>query len=529
MKKVIKKIISLTLCLVLLAAVAAPAGSAAENKGYITIYVEGFSRRLYKNNIDADENEIWPPKVDIEAIVKNDLGPILKELASGIVTGNYDQYCDNIYNALAPIFAEMKLDDNGEASDGSGWGGDMLTDSYDISYSTFPNGRIRFSYDWRLSVEHNAAILEKFIDRVCREQNVEKVNLLGRCMGGNLVNSYLQNAKNIDKVENVVMYIPSTMGMNLIGGLFSGNITFDDETINAFVDYTVNQNNLFGDEVTNQFVTALLALFNELKILGIGLDAFQLAFDNVKDDIVPRLVRATFGTFPGFWAMIPEKYYQEALDYNFGTPELKAQYAGLIEKAESYHDNVQLNAYNRMTELQNNGMRFIVISKYNVPQVPVMPEANMLGDGLGETSNMAFGATAALHNSTLEESYINSLSSEAKKYVSPDKMIDASTCHFPDTTWFIKDCHHNYFPDSVDVLINAFYENKDMTVFTYDEFPQYLQFYGQTDSEASGLIKPIEPVEKEELSDFRKLINSIVNFFKSLVNLILNAFKAKEV
>lgn len=525
MKKKIKRIISLAMTFIMLLTLSAPAFAAED--GYITIYVEGFSRAIYKDNVPLAENEVWPLSVDINAIVKNDLGPILQELAGGLVTGNYDEYCDRIYNALAPIFAGMKLDDNGEASDGSGWGGNVLKDSYSINYKTYPNGRITFSYDWRLSIEYNAEILEQFIERVCAEQNVEKVNLLGRCMGGNLVNAYLQNADNVHRIANVVMYIPSTMGMNLIGGLFSGNITFDDETIDTFVDYVVNKNNLFNDEATNSFVIALVSLLNELKVLGISLDAFQLAFDNVKDDIVPRLVLASFGSFPSFWAMVPEKYYSDAMNYCFGTDELKAQYSKLIEKIESYHDNVQLNAYNKMKELRANGMRFLVISKYDIPLVPVVPEADVLGDGLGDTEYMSFGATTAKHNRTLSESYISSMNEQNKKFLSPDKKIDASTCLFPETTWFIKNCHHNYFPESVDALINTFYENKDMTVFTYEEYPQYLEFYGQSEGEETGFIRPVEGPDEEKPASgtFERLFATIKQFFTSLLNVFLKLFK----
>ena len=62
-------------------------------------------------------------------------------------------------------------------------------------------GYFKFRYDWRLSCEHNAEILEAFINKVCSEKGYSKVNLVGRCLGGNVVSAYLENAENLDKIN----------------------------------------------------------------------------------------------------------------------------------------------------------------------------------------------------------------------------------------------------------------------------------------------------------------------------------------
>ena len=194
----LSKVISLILAVVMLVSVAAPAMSATAADGYITIYVPGYGGTLYKDNVAAEENIIWPLNIDLGDTLLEVAEPLLKELAGGMITGDYESYGQELYDCIVPIFADIQLDKNGEASNGSGRAENMATKPIVTSSANYPNGCVKFVYDWRLSVEENAKILEDFIDRVCAEKHVSKVNLLGRCLGGNIVSAYLQYAKNTD-------------------------------------------------------------------------------------------------------------------------------------------------------------------------------------------------------------------------------------------------------------------------------------------------------------------------------------------
>ena len=131
----------------------------------------------------------------------------------------------------------------------------------------------------------------------------------------------------------------------------------------------------------------------------------------------------------------------------------------------------------------------------------------------------SFGATAAKLDKGLSKSYIDSLAD--KKYVSPDNKIDASTCMFKDTTWFIKDCAHAVFPDSMDDLMAEFINSKGtMTVFTSEKYPQFLQY-----NTADESITPVEGTDPEvpepgsnekRFSSFIRFFTAIMNFFKKL-------------
>ena len=524
-----KRILSLILTVILAFTSILPAFAArVESTDDVIIYIKGYGCTIYKDNIPAEENIIFPKPIDIGGILSNSLSPILSELAQGIITDNYDDYCDEIYNAVEPLFKDCLLDANGEASDGSGWGGDALTADFIVSEVNTPENSILFPYDWRLSPQHNAKILEKFIDRVCREKGVSQVDLMGRCLGMSVVNAYLEEAENIHKVDDVVMYIPGTMGMYVLGALFSGNIDLDSDNINTFLDYYLTNNVVIEDPGMNSFVIAYVNFLNQARALGIAADFLEKALYNIIDDIFPRIIRATYGTFPAFWSMIPHKYFEEAIDFTFNTPQLKKEFAGLISKARDYHDNVQLTCYDTMTKLRNDGMRFMIVSKYDTPVVPLGPEADYNGDFYAETELSSFGATCALYGETLSENHINSLNPIEKRFLSPDLKIDASTCLFPETTWFIKYCLHDHWPEPQDAMAMQFLRDKNMTVFTYEEYPQYLKLtdFVAGGDKTSGVMSPVEgpdPVEKDEgfvsgyISFLKRIYSSIREYFQNLI------------
>lgn len=527
-----KKIISITLALVMLFAMSAPMMNAfaADANKYITIYVEGYGHPLYKNNVPTEENRIYDIDADVGAIVSEVLKPCLEKLAFGILTDNYDAYCDELYNAMAPLYADLKLDPSGEALDGSGWGGDMLTGYYYVNYGKgLSGGRITFEYDWRLAPEHNAEILEKFIDRVCREKGVAKVNVLGRCLGGNIVNAYLENGKNLNKVNKVIMYIPSTMGISTVGAAFSGNIVVQDKAVDNFVDLLVNDMALISDPTMQSLITATVSLLDYAKTLGLGTDALMFIVNKVKGNIIPRLVRDTYGSFPSFWSMCPEEYLDDALALCYGTEELKAEYAGTIEKINSFRE-IRKNAYNRMEEVKANGIDIMVLSKYNLPNLPFSVDGTAQSDMMAETYRTSFGSTSPEFGKTFTESYLASKTEAEKKFISPDLKVDASTCLFPEKTWFIKNSAHSKFPDSVDALMDAFLCNDDFTVFSSEAYPQYMELAADEDkiSPVTGLDDPVpeEGSNAERFSIFVRFMTAIMNFitklFKGNLNLNLN-------
>jgi hypothetical protein len=66
----------------------------------------------------------------------------------------------------------------------------------------------------------------------------------------------------------------------------------------------------------------------------------------------------------------------------------------------------------------------------------------------------SFGATTSLAYDTLSDAYIASrVAAGYGDYISPDLQVDASTCFFPEQTWFAKGATHSNWTKGENALI----------------------------------------------------------------------------
>lgn len=516
----LKKVLSLVLSLLLICSVFVPAVSAAQNEEYPIIYIPGTRNPLYadKNNPSQD-NRIWKIGVDVGAVVKEALAPCLKELALGIVRDDYTAYCDELANTVVPLFSKIVLDKNGEASNGSGVEKESASRSYPAKSGNYGFWDYHFVYDWRLSPMDVCHQLKAHIDRVKTLTGKDKVVLIGRCMGANMISAYFTEYYDhaVESVDNIVMYEPSNLGLDILGAIWSGQVSLDDKQLDLFLDYYLTHEDLIQDEDTAEFVAALVSILNDIRMLGIATDLVNKLLENVGDNLIPRLLLGTFGSFPSFWSMVGKEYYEDAREFVFAGKE--EEYKGFIEKTDDWYYNVMEKLPETMKALEKDGVSIGVLVKYNIPSYPFYTNASQQTDMVSDVYHVSYYATSAPYGETLSDDYINGLAD--KKYLSPDKMIDASTCIFPDRTWFIRDISHDPFPPSIDKLIKAFIDSHgEMTVFSNEAYPQFLQYNAEADT--------ITPLEAEEpagnTTGFMKFINDIVRFFKSFFNVIKNLF-----
>lgn len=515
----VKKIVSVLISLILVLGVMAPAASAAEaEKSYPVIYISGYGGYLYANIGTSEQKIIYPLEVDLEATVKEAIAPFLKELANGYATGNWDKYCDEIYNAVAPIFEEVVLNPDGTAKEKTGVPG--KSSGARLDYSRFSGGEVRLSYDWRLTPVESGKLLGELVDDIIKKQKVDKVNIVGRCFAGNILSSYLQNDPTAaQKVNKAIFYIPSTEGINMIGSLFSGKIDLVSENFDTYAEEILKYEKVIEDEAISDLLTVMLTIFEQATVLELGADFLEDGLEEIKNNIIPRLIRSTYGSFPSFWSMVPAEYLEDAIAFVYNTPELQEEYKGTIEKAREYRDTVQLNSRDNLANLSDD-ININVVSKYNIPLPPLFPECNAMSDGVAETYYTSFGATAADYGTTLSAEHIAAMGEEDKKFLSPDEKIDASTCLFPEKTWFIKNSYHDHFPESGTLLLETIFTTEDMTVFTNEKYPQYL------DAEVTGeTLVPVEGKDKEvpaagsdeaKFNMLFKFIMVILEFFKRL-------------
>ena len=523
----LKKILALALAVIMMCGALPMAASAAEEALDPVIYILGYGGNLFTDRYDYNSEKIYPLEADVAAIVKEAAVPCLTALAAASFTGDYSEYCDSIYDRMAPVYEEILLNPDGTVKvgeDGKISGNQFIPNLNSHNY--FAADEYYFFYDWRLSPLVLKEQIEALVDTAVKSSKTKKVDLVGRCYGANIISAYLAaNSDASEKIDDVIMYVPSTEGIGLIGRLFSGNIELNADTINEYATELLKYESIIEDNFIKEFIDVILLVFEQAEMLHLGTDKLQELIDAIKDDLIPRLVRASYGSFPSFWAMVPEEYFDEAVSFVYNTDEIRKEYAGTLALIEEYHNKVQLTSDAVLKAHAEKGIDIHVISKYNLPSAPLFGDCNPLSDAVAETSLTSFGATTADFGKTLSASYISDMTDAEKKYLSPDEKIDASTCLFPETTWCIKNCYHDYFnADALYTFLDAILATDNMTVATLAEYPQYIDA-GITAETLTPVTEKDAPLP-EEGSDEAKF-SLLYKFIMFIIRTFTKLFKGE--
>lgn len=512
MKHTFKKALSVLLAAIILAVSTVPAFFAADEE-YPIIYVSGMGSAL----VDASGKSIDTAEIDKDYIVNS-----VKEVVSKIPVdpnGSWDEYCDTLFNSFSPIYDEIRLDKNGEASDGSHVKKVWSKNSLIKKHSNYLAEDYHYAYDWRIDPFEVAKDFSKYVDAVREVTGKSKVTIVGRCLGACIITAYLEQEENVwEKVQNVIYYAPSVGGISLLGALFSGQIELDVDALDRFINTYSEKYELLEDSSLQALVVSIISFAKYLKLLGYGTDVIQGIYNRVYENLVPRLALTSYGSFPSFWSMIGPEYYEAARDFVFKGQE--EEYAKMIEKTDHFYYSVTARLPEIIKKLSDRGVNFSYIAKYNTENVPVFKGSNVQGDGLVELTTLSAGATSEKMGCCLSEEYIKKAKENGTdKYISADKLVDASTCLFPDTTWFIKNLDHATMPDSINPLIVSISKgNGSFTVWSSEEFPQYLTF-NAGDESLSPIVKENDNLENTPKDFISSILRLFTNFFKFLKSL----------
>ena len=528
-----KKWISLLLTCCLLLSLCVPAFAETVQGERPMIYLEGQGIYLYTD----DGTLVYDVGVSLTDSLSANSKDLIRYLLRGKTTGNFSAFNDLLYDTIAPAYEAEKLGKDGMPRDGSHVHPDnMWRGQRDLSNieKTIPmtGGRkypvYRWHFDWRLSPITLAEELHDLIDAVLEKTGASQVDLVSRCLSTNIVYAYLYQY-GTEKVHSSVFYAASLHGIGVANALFTGNLVIDDDAVERFAAFYRDQNNLVvRDEPTTDLIFALLSLLNEMKLLGLEIDNIQNTFDKVKGDVLVRILRDSFGTYPSYWSMVSADQYEAARQFVFGGVE--AEWAGLLEKTDAYYE-MQKHMDEFLLSISDK-VHIGVIAKYGFPNFPLSEDACEESDGYVATRFASLGATCADVNKTLEDSYIRAaVQKGSAKYVSADCKIDASTALFPDTTWFIKDLYHTHFPDCINDLCAAFANDDAMTVWTDPAYTQFLQYEATNSAgsdHATGVLSPIRSLEDthDNTAQYQRTFWSVLrDFFKKLGAFLKSLFQ----
>lgn len=467
------------------------------------------------------------------ALGESAVNVLMPFLLEGIMNDKWDNYYAALEKEIGELFTEVRYDENGENWNGSGIS-QLATDlmaSQLSRNSKDKNGNYRydsyhFFYDWRQDPMKTADEFHEYVEDVKEITGHKKVAVIARCLGTSVVMAYLKKY-GTDSIHGVSFNGSVAAGGEIISEPLSGKFVIDVNAINRMLsDFQEIGWFEFDSFITTSVDLAAKTLtatgfeFNETEIYG-----------KLVQGVTSALALSTFFTWPGYWALVCEDDFDNALYYVFGEEgsEKREKYSKLIDKVEDYHDNVMCEIDSILQSLKDNEVKVGVIAKYGFQLAAIAESRDYVADQFATVEKASFGATTSTVYEPLSEDYIAARIAEGKgKYISPDKRIDASTCAFPDSTWFTKGITHSKWTDfETSVLLQVVTADTQLTV---DDF-EYTQFIVYDNETETAYPMTEENFNTESWTANKKLDKpetkkeSIFAFVFSLINWLAELFR----
>lgn len=475
-----KKLISVLLSVILIFTIATPCFAEAEQKvplslsnsdiPVVSIYGDGEPLYNQEGEKVFHFSEILSMLGGTEegAFGEAMINILMPFLIEGLLNDEWDNYYKALEKEIGDIFKEVRLDDNGEDPENTvdvsverkaEMERKLSVNSYETQgFYGFED--YHFIYDWRLDPYAVADLFHEHIEKVKQVTGHDKVAIVIRCLGSSVVFAYIEKY-GLDSIHGISMNSIVSNGAEIISEPISGKFKLDGDAINRFL-YDMKA---LGMLDIDSFINDTINMLEKTEV-------FYMLTDVVKQELYGKLVMgvtsalstSTFFTWPAYWSCVAQEDLDDALLYVFGPEgsEKRNQYAGLIEKIENYHEKVGSKTYEIVKSIKDEGKNLCIISKYGFQIVPICESRNEIGDQFVSTKRSSFGATTADVYQPLEEGYVKQqYAAGLGRYISPDKLVDASTCLFPDYTWFMKGSSHSVWSN---------FENSILyTVATADE------------------------------------------------------------
>ena len=472
MKKT-KVVLCIVLALILVVTTLAPAFASGKKCDCGTapiVQVRGIGETLY----DGEGNPVF----SAENIIKGIL-PAIPGLTYYLATGDTDVLVDALKVAVKDIFAPVSYDNNlnrDSVVTVKGYTSDSVESYVDMSeehsgseytlaqavYNELGEGHsYLFIYDWTANPFDIAEDLNQFIQEVNEKSGHDRVSICAESMGGCMTNTYLA-LYGYDDVENLVMANSAFNGLEMLGQLFIGNPEIDGEALAGLIVQSIYGSAEYASLIPYIPVFEQLALFAN--------DLFEKAGDRIYEEVLIPV----FGYLPSFWCFIPEYHFEEAMEKML--PDAGPE---LLAFVNEYYEKVASKTGDRVKEMvESEDVNYFCVSNYNKFIAPVTETACWNSDGVIETYNTSGFATVADMGTTLGADYVQAVDM-GRNMISPDNIVDASTCQAPMQTWFTKNWGHIAYSlndGTCDFYVWLLTANEQYTIDSNPQYPQFMYF-----------------------------------------------------
>ena len=399
-----------------------------------------------------------------------------------------------VVDAVSSLFEDIEMTNNGDSKY------DITPDWRPKTEDVHRSGEYyHICFDWRLDPYENAEILAEYIDSVLEITGHSKVDIFAHSLGATVLNTYI-SVHGTEKISGCIWYCGAQNGVITVDEIYNGRFKFNAQDVTSFLHEAT------PDTFEYQLLSVLLQGLADIGITGSLLSFTNRIFKSLtKDGSIREILVRSFGKMPGIWALVDDSAYESAKDFMFPSDEDKSENAGLIERIDRYHYNVQVKAEEIMKRTKSEVGKIAVLSCYGFYITPVIADSDIMSDQVIDSARTSCGATFARMGEKLPKS----------ETVSPDRMVDVSTALFPECTWIAKGLTHVKRPDAVDEFFSFIFDfDGQPTVNDNEKYPQYMSYDKNSEKlvpQSQNTLKPAKFAAR-----IRQFRLSIIFFFKNI-------------
>ena len=465
-----KKFISLVLALVMAFSVAVPSFAAEEAEkaydGDPVVIVRGID---FGGLIHEDGSKAL-------AFNFNDFLGFIFDFAAGVAKKEKDSFETALLTFMQKLFAPISSDKEGksvyadvhmqsypypagEIEDILSWtdgeGGLVQT-----AVNTFGGENVYFfTYDWRKSPLTLSDELSAFVEMVKKNTGKEKVDMIACSMGGMVATAYMYEY-GTDSLDTLVYFSAAHNGTDVAGAALTGDI------------YTTGDflYNYLSNMTDNQLLSVVLKALKTAKLFDFVADFLNGFIAKNKERVYDELMRDYLGTSLGFWGLCCDKDFDSSVEFVFG--DCKDEYPVIIDELSEIRKFI-FSTEEVIDKAYSDGVKVSFVSHYNKMLLPIYDETVVQSDSVIESYLTSHGGTFANFGETLSDEYISKVKSE---FISPDRVVDASSCVYKDATWIIKDAPHvggRVGSDHAEFAMWLLSRETQPTVYTDSRYPRF--------------------------------------------------------
>lgn len=538
-----RNVLSFLLVIIMVFSFVTPAFAAYDSSDTVSqipvILISGDGDSIY--NTDGKEifrfSNLVGMLTSIESeVFKESLYKVIQPLIlEAVAKDNWQPFYDALETEVGKIFVESRLSDDGEVTNGSDISQERKDYMADCMSRDKKEGKegyglydYRFWYDWRQDPLVIADEFNAYVKAIKQATGAPKVSIVTRCLGTSVIMSYIAKY-GLDDIHGIGFNGSVANGAEILSEPISGRFRINGKAVARLL----HDVDALGMVELDDFVTSTVDLIVSSGIVDTAIHTTEaLLYEKLVEGMTSALALSTFFTWPSYWSAVTTEDFEAAKHHVFG-PEGSAKrikYAKLIEKLDNYDRVVRRNVMDLYRSIKENGVIVGTISKYGYQIIPVIESSDLVADQFASVARSSFGATTSKLHNTLTEDYIRERVAQGKgRYISPDKQIDASTCVYPDYTWFTKGSSHSNWSKYEDNLLHIISTaDRQMTV---DDF-EYTQFmvYDTANDTMSPMTEENCDITNWDTPDTDTFIGKIKTFFSYFVKWfgdLLNIIKEK--